>query len=688
MGILRWITAVSLLILVACSEKSGAAAGQVGVARIWLTNAPADARCLKITVSGVRTVRRSFDLSSGETPVLLLRGLPIGEDTFVALAYGSVCNSVDSAAVATWESDSMVVSVSLQSVAEVSLVMRRIGGQANVSVDFQDEDASDACASGSNRCDLTVSDCVNDSGGYRCACKQGFRDRDGTCLNIDECVEGPHDCDPNAICTDQAPGFTCTCKTGFSGSGKSCSDINECVAGTDMCNRATQDCVNTLGSFSCNCKTGYQKDGTGNCVDINECAAGTHNCDANATCMDQTPGFRCACNSGYAGSGTLCSDINECASNTHNCNLQISTCENSFGGFRCKNINECQSGASDCNTNAVCADINCETDLNNSCKNPNAAGFTCACRAGFTGAGHGANGCTCDLSGYWYVRQKVSSAKAITGALTSDAYDYYSWSLARFRYDGTTLAMELKGCGQEGIFQEIHASVGGLLNEIYSVYTPIADDASFTEAPSVERPHVLPGSQFDLSTMVWVKGLQLNHSSIDPWPTDHSDITWTDADSDGESGYSTWSMATTKRTRTHPDMTFSYLPTDTSYPIGRRAACFSGAKRMKSHFSIKNVDSSCGILTGDYIVDSDEGHIRSCTIVPKSQWDTTDIECTRDHWATAERCTSDEVTSFDNEAHSPNNSSRSATFEIIKAKSLNESEPSCSDARAYFGSSG
>lgn len=142
MKTIRWIIAVALLVNVACSEKSDTEAGQTGVARVSLTNAPTDARCLQITVVGVRTLQRNFDLSPGDTSTLMLRGLPLGSDTFTGLAYGTFCSSVAANAAATWQSDSVVASISLQSVANVSLIMRRMGGQANVSVDFQGEDDS------------------------------------------------------------------------------------------------------------------------------------------------------------------------------------------------------------------------------------------------------------------------------------------------------------------------------------------------------------------------------------------------------------------------------------------------------------------------------------------------------------------------------------------------------------------
>ena len=43
--------------------------------------------------------------------------------------------------------------------------------------------------------------------------------------------------------------------------------------------------------------------------DINECTLGTHTCHTHATCTNTVGGFNCSCNSGYTGSGQVCSGM-------------------------------------------------------------------------------------------------------------------------------------------------------------------------------------------------------------------------------------------------------------------------------------------------------------------------------------------------------------------------------------------
>ena len=42
------------------------------------------------------------------------------------------------------------------------------------------------------------------------------------------------------------------------------------------------------------------------CTDIDECRIETHNCDLNADCNDTVGSFLCTCNTGYEGTGSVC----------------------------------------------------------------------------------------------------------------------------------------------------------------------------------------------------------------------------------------------------------------------------------------------------------------------------------------------------------------------------------------------
>ena len=42
------------------------------------------------------------------------------------------------------------------------------------------------------------------------------------CVDIDECVTGPHNCNENANCTNTNGSFTCQCKEGYTGDGIEC----------------------------------------------------------------------------------------------------------------------------------------------------------------------------------------------------------------------------------------------------------------------------------------------------------------------------------------------------------------------------------------------------------------------------------------------------------------------------------
>lgn len=162
-------------------------------------------------------------------------------------------------------------------------------------------------------------------------------------------VEGTEACDDDdndpgdgcsAACTVE-PGWTCT------GDPSTCTDIDECADMTDTCNE-NATCTNQSPGFSCACNTGYTGDGM-TCTEVDECGLNTDDCVANATCSNTPPGsFTCTCPAGYGGDGHA-------------------------GGTGCTEINECTAGTDTCDANAACTN----TD----------GSFTCMCNAGFTGDG-------------------------------------------------------------------------------------------------------------------------------------------------------------------------------------------------------------------------------------------------------------------------------------------------------------
>ncbi|XP_066284018.1 P-selectin-like [Branchiostoma lanceolatum] len=153
-----------------------------------------------------------------------------------------------------------------------------------------------------------------------------------TCRDENECIDGSHTCDLNAICTNTPGNFACTCKPGYSGDGLTCTDDNECADGNHNCSPQAS-CKNTPGSFNCSCNSGYSGDGV-TCADNNECTDGTHDCSPDASCTNTPGSFLCTCNTGYSGNGVTCTDNDECTAGSHNCSPNTA-CTNTPGSFIC-----------------------------------------------------------------------------------------------------------------------------------------------------------------------------------------------------------------------------------------------------------------------------------------------------------------------------------------------------------------
>jgi type VI secretion system secreted protein Hcp len=114
-----------------------ATGGDVGRAQIALTNVPADGTCVQVVAAAYRTVTRNFQAPAGASSVFEMSGLPVGQVTFTASAFGGACPPAPGT-VANWISDAaFTATIAVDPPALVTLNLVR-NGNANVSIGFDD----------------------------------------------------------------------------------------------------------------------------------------------------------------------------------------------------------------------------------------------------------------------------------------------------------------------------------------------------------------------------------------------------------------------------------------------------------------------------------------------------------------------------------------------------------------------
>ncbi|XP_036354448.1 hemicentin-1-like isoform X2 [Octopus sinensis] len=208
--------------------------------------------------------------------------------------------------------------------------------------------------------------CENTLGSFRCSCHSGYRLRDdGTCDDIDECLERQHDCDFRHRCQNTMGSYQCPriCASGFKlGFGSVCVDIDECDLRKHQCH-PSQNCNNMHGSYECTCRSGYASQGVGHeCVDINECERFKH---CQHSCINEIGSYKCICPDGYRlkADGSSCEDINECKERAIDCGPD-QMCFNTRGAYHCVLI-PCPSNYSrDKNTNYCILECDPDSDPN------------------------------------------------------------------------------------------------------------------------------------------------------------------------------------------------------------------------------------------------------------------------------------------------------------------------------------
>ncbi|XP_066952425.1 fibulin-1-like [Macrobrachium rosenbergii] len=143
-------------------------------------------------------------------------------------------------------------------------------------------DDNDECELGTHDCDQLGPkyQCYNIKGSFRCgkkacppaqtlssdgtcielSCEPGLKPGDKTCIDIDECSEGTHQCTGNQVCANRRGGYICQCPVGYRlNNQRQCEDVNECESyfGSICANNAV--CENTDGSYRCNCMAGFKQ---------------------------------------------------------------------------------------------------------------------------------------------------------------------------------------------------------------------------------------------------------------------------------------------------------------------------------------------------------------------------------------------------------------------------------------------
>ncbi|XP_077118756.1 adhesion G protein-coupled receptor E5-like isoform X2 [Ranitomeya variabilis] len=100
-------------------------------------------------------------------------------------------------------------------------------------------------------------------------CIPGYKkEKDGDCVEINECRDGTHLCDAYAECKNIQSGYYCKCKKGYQRENvtefcpteekklNKCTDINECRNSPRICG-SNFSCHNTQGSYNCTCDNGF-----------------------------------------------------------------------------------------------------------------------------------------------------------------------------------------------------------------------------------------------------------------------------------------------------------------------------------------------------------------------------------------------------------------------------------------------
>ena len=522
------------------------------------------------------------------------------------------------------------------------------------------------CATNNGGCgSATQYLCTDLPGGFACSCQPGYsRISTGTCEDVNECNETPGPCHPNATCTNTIGSFTCACNDGFSGDGSVCKDVDECATAADNNCLPDATCVNTNGSFACPCKRGLTGDGVKSCTDVDECAKNLDDCADNATCVNTTPsenpfGYSCVCKTGI-GDGTMCSDIDECKNaSLFDCPAN-SVCVNDDPGYHCA----CGGGFTGDDPKHCYCDLTGYWAMRQDID-------VCWCDRVLTDvtiiSGGSAEASVWELQKLTYDGEKVVVEKK--GCGSDNEPDFVS-PFFKTCPPGKTCPPTAK-VGEtyssfvpNDVFDKLDFGHGKDIAE-----PEIVPGTMFT------TPNEAALAGIDLGDNPETAPWPAPFTAADP-PTVNDpggDVPrWVDSDKDDEPGFTFWSHVPsekTERSTTASPLYYSYTTVDVvddnngGTAVSARASCTSLATRVISHL---NADvESCEKISGDVVNVKTEGRFKDCIKVPEAEWED-DKTCTADDWAAAgpaDRCNADDVERLD--ATDQGNHSQ-ATFEMVK----------------------
>jgi hypothetical protein len=270
--------ACSSLALVALGAAcSSAGSGEdVGVATAAITQVPAQVGCIEIDVTGARSVTHRFDVTSGQSSVLSLTGLPLGLDTFVGLAYPGACAAVTGATQATWISDATQASLVAQQVSSIAVNLHP-NGESSIAVSFTGDDGgvdaqttTSTCSAGQSLCGTTCANIATDPAncgacGLVCSAVNATATvcSNGTC-HVQVCAAGFADCNNNeadgcetnlsTVTNCGACGLVCSTGNGTPACTSGVCRIAVCPAGFSDCDGiAANGCETNTNASPTNC---------------------------------------------------------------------------------------------------------------------------------------------------------------------------------------------------------------------------------------------------------------------------------------------------------------------------------------------------------------------------------------------------------------------------------------------------